>query len=187
MPVSWSRLEEICFQLAQKIIKKKLVFDRIICISRGGLVASRIFSDFLNLPVSNFTIVSYVKVGQPGKPKIVENLSIDIKNEKVLLVDEIVDHGSTLKKAVRYLDGFSPQKVTTLALFVKPWSQPKPDLWQVKTSKWVVFPYEVRETIENLVVVWRKQRHSGEEMKERFDKLGFPQKEVDSFLKIKLG
>lgn len=181
LPVSWTMLEKYCFQLAQKIIKKKLVFDRIVCISRGGLVIARIFSDFLNLPISNFTIVSYTSVAKTGKPKIVEKLGIKIKNERILLVDEIVDRGTTLKKALDYLFKASPRKVTSLALFIKPWSRPRPDLWQKKTGRWVIFPYESRETIEALGAIWRKEGFSKQMIKKRLLTLRFPPEEVDYF------
>ena len=183
LPVSWTRLKEICFNLAKKILEKDLQFDRIICVSRGGLVIARIFSDYLKLPISTFTIVSYSKLGESGEPKIVEPLKVDIKNEKVLLIDEIVDKGTTLSRAISYLQDFSPQIITTLAPFVKSWSQPLPDFWQVKTDKWVIFPYETRETIEELILILGKNHLSLKEIKIRLIKLGFGDNEVNYFLK----
>ena len=75
--ISWKKLHDLCFELLKKIKKEKLEFDRVVCISRGGLVVSRIFSDFLDLPISNFTIVSYVSVGKIGKPKVMEALAAE--------------------------------------------------------------------------------------------------------------
>lgn len=183
LPVSWKQLNTICFKLAKKILDKNLQFDRIVCISRGGLVIARLFSDFLKLPISTFTIVSYTKVGKAGKPKIVEPLKVDLKNEKILLVDEIVDKGTTLKKAISYLKDFSPDKIMTAIPFIKFWSSPLPDFWQVKTNKWVIFPYETREIIEELIPLWEKDHLSLKEIKNRLIKLGFEKNEIDYFLK----
>lgn len=179
--LSWEKLDKLCFELLQKIEAKKLEFDRIICISRGGLVVARIFSDFLNLPISSFTIVSYVSVGKTGKPKIMEDLKIKIKDEKVLLIDEIVDNGTTLETAVSYLKEFSPKQIISLAPIIKPWSKPRPDFWQIKTAKWVIFPYEIRETIEDLIKMWEKEKITLFKIKERLKKIGLPQDLVNYF------
>lgn len=182
LPVSWEQLDEICFRLAKKILVKDFHFDRIICISRGGLIIARIFSDLLKLPISTFTIVSYVKVGETKKPKIVEPLRVDIKNEKILLVDEIIDHGTTLKKAISYLVNFSPQKIVSAIPFVKPWSNPLSDFWQIKTKKWVIFPYEVRETIEDLISLWKKHHLSLKQIKNRLIRIGLQEDKINYFL-----
>ena len=148
--ISWDQIQDHCFQFSKTVIDKKIKFDRIVCISRGGLVISRILSDFLKLPISNFTLVSYASVGNSGEPKIVEKLAVDIKGESILLVDEITDKGTTLKAAFNYLKPLKPKKVTTFTPIIKPWSKPLPDYWQIKTDKWVVFAYDVRETIDDL-------------------------------------
>ncbi|MFC1711096.1 phosphoribosyltransferase [Patescibacteria group bacterium] len=184
--ISWQELHNLCFKLALKIEKENLRFDRIVCISRGGLIVARIFSDFLDLPISNFTIVSYVSVGNIGKPKIVEKLSIDIRNEKILLIDEIVDSGITFKKANVYLKELSPKSITTLAPVIKPWSKPKPDIWTLKTGKWVIFSYEIKETIKDLIKIWQKNKLTHEQMKKEFFKIGLPKKQVEYFLKNNL-
>ena len=182
LPISWERLETDCFKLAEEIEEAGLGLERIVAISRGGLVVARLFSDFLKLPISSFTIVSYVSVGKTGKPKVVEELGVEIRGERVLLVDEIVDHGTTLTKAQKYLKGFGPKQVWTAVPYIKPWSKVVPDFWRAKTDRWVVFPYEVRETIEDLVKIWRKEGVEKSKMKERFLKLGFARKMVERFL-----
>ncbi|MBU0619433.1 phosphoribosyltransferase [Patescibacteria group bacterium] len=180
--ISWQKLHQLCFQLAKKVFVQQLQFDRIVCISRGGLIVARIFSDFLDLPISNFTIVSCVSVGQTGQPKIVEKLGIDIKGERILLVDEIVDHGTTLKAAISYLTKLSPKKITSLALVIKPWSQPQPDFWQLKTNKWVIFPYEVKETIDDVIKIFQKQGKTKKQIEQIIFKLGFSPTQAEYFL-----
>lgn len=181
--LSWEKLHQLCFALLKKIEKRKLQFDRIICIARGGMVVARIFSDFLDLPISNFTIVSYIRVGRSSKPKVIEPLGVEIKNEKILLVDEIIDHGVTLKKAIAYLQRFRPKKIISLAPIIKPWATIEPDFWQLKISKWVIFPYEIRETIEDMIKLWQKDGLSKEKIKEKLIKIGLPQKKIDYFYK----
>jgi hypoxanthine phosphoribosyltransferase len=179
--ISWQELHHLCFELLKKVKKEKLEFDRIVCISRGGLVVARIFSDFLDLPISNFTIVSYASVGKIGKPKVMEALAANIKKERVLLIDEIIDSGMTLKKAISYLEKKEPQKIITLVPVIKPWTKLKPDFWQIETKEWVVFGYEVRETIDDVVKIWKKDGRKREEIKKGLIKIDLPKEQVEYF------
>lgn len=184
--ISWQKLHDLCFQLVKKIKNEKLKFDRIVCISRGGLVVARIFSDFLDLPISNFTIVSYVSVGKIGKPKVMESLAADIRNEKILLIDEIVDHGTTLKKAISYLEKKEPQKIVTLATVIKPWTKLKPDFWQMETDKWIIFPYEIKETIDDVVKMQPQKTQNrakhAKSVKEKLVGIGLSKEHIEYFL-----
>lgn len=181
LPVSWEELNDICFKMAKKILEQNLRFDRIACISRGGLVISRLFSDFLSLPISTFTIVSYIRIGKPAQPKVVEPIKVNIKNERILLIDEIVDRGTTLKKAIDYLFSFSPKEIVSLVPYVKSYSIPLPDFWEIKSDNWVIFPYETKETIKDLIPLWKKENLTQEEIRNRFIKLGLKKNEVDYF------
>lgn len=181
--ISWEEIQDHCFKFSKKVIKNKLKFDRIVCISRGGLVISRILSDYLKLPISNFTLVSYASVGHSGKPKIVEKLAVDIKGESILLVDEITDKGTTLKAADSYLTPLKPKKVTTFTPIIKPWSNPLPDYYQLKTDKWVVFAYDVRETIDDLKNIYKKDGKSLNDLKKEIQKLDFNPQQLNFFLK----
>jgi len=180
--ISWQQFHQDCFKLSQRILKKNLHFDRIVCISRGGLVVARIFSDFLDLPISNFTIVSYTSVNKTGIPKITDELSVNIKNQRILLVDEVVDHGTTLKKAITYLKKHSPKQIITLAPYIKTWSQLKPDFWRVETNKWILFPYEVKETVDDLTKIFKKQGKTKTEINKIILNLGFDQKQISAFI-----
>ena len=175
LPVSWQDLHNSCFEAAKKIIKKEIKFSRIIAISRGGLVVSRILSDFLELPISCFTIVAYAGINNKKRARIVEDLKIGIADETILLVDEVADSGETFILALNYLKKYKPKKVYTIAPFIKPWTKFKPDFWQEKTRSWIIFPYDVYETVNQL-----KNKVSDNQI----IKLGLAKKQVDYFLNI---
>lgn len=178
---SWEEMGNFCFRLAQKI-KKESGFDQIIAISRGGLVVGRILADFLGLPISLFTIRAYKEIGKIKEPKITEELRIDIKGKNVLLADEIVDTGNTLALALSYLKNFKPNKIKVAVLCYKERSKIIPDFFLFKTSAWVIFPYEVRETIKDLDQIWQKKGVSRKEIQSRLLKIGLPKNQIEYFL-----
>lgn len=180
-PLTWQQFHQDVFKLAKKVGESGQKFDRIVCIDRGGAVVARFLSDFLGLKISSFVMVAYKEVGKLSHPKIVEELKTEIKGENILLVDEIIDSGSSFEVAVEYLQNLGPNKIVTLAPYIKPISRFKPDFWQVKTDKWVVFPYEVRETIKDVTRILSKQGKSKEEIKMQIEEFGFNEEQVSYF------
>jgi len=146
--VTWQQLEDDCISLTKKI--EKVHIDRILCISRGGLVWSRMFSDLLgNVPVSHLTATSYTGIHQRKEVKI-SDLPDEkfIINQSLLIVDEIADHGNTFKKIKEYLHKFKNTKYYTLAPIIRSYTDPKPDFYLRIIDDWVIYPYEIRETKE---------------------------------------
>lgn len=105
--------------------------------------------------------------------------SAEIAGKRILLVDEICDSGKTFERALTYLNSAEeemsrPAAIKTACLVFKSKSLLKPDYYQDLIDKWVVFPYEVRETIEEL-----KDKMS----REKFVELGFDSKMVEELYK----
>ncbi len=170
--VSWEELERDCYLLAKKI--KKYKFDRILCISRGGLVWARMFSDLLgNLPVSHLTVVSYQDLKQQKEVKITETPS-RLKNERLLVVDEIDDTGKTLKIIKDYLRSLNIKKYYTLAPIIRTFSDPKPDFYLKIIDDWIIYPYEIKETYKAFLKVFKKK----EKAKKMLLKYGFKELEL---------
>jgi len=174
--ISWEKLHQLCFELAERIQKRNHGFDKIVAISRGGLVVARILSDFLQLPISHMTIVAYQEIGESNKPLITEGISVGVAGNKLLLVDEIVDKGRTLIRAKNYLANFGPKSIYAAVPIVKPLAQIKPDFSVYETDKWVIFPYEVKETIGQLVQKWQEKGYSHKEVTHALRQLGFAKK-----------
>ena len=179
--INWEKLHQLCFELAQKVDKANLKVNKIVAISRGGLVVARILSDFLDLPIAHISIVAYQEIGKITKPKITEGLGRDVSRNKLLLVDEIVDSGKSLAKGLTYLTKFKPTKIYSAGVIVKPKANPKPDFFVRITNKWAVFPYEVRETTEQLVEKWRKTGKKEKEIENGLEQLGFARELVKEF------
>ncbi len=185
LPITWSRLQQDVLTLAKKVRESDQEFDRLVCIERGGIIVSRLLSDFLKLPTSGFVMVSYKEFNQLSQPVIAEELKVDIHGERILLVDEIVDSGTTFRLALEYLQGCQPADIKTFAPYIKPTTKTEPDYWLVKTDQWVVFPYEVRETVEDLKELMCEKNLSEDEIIAQLVELNFPEAWVKYFYSTK--
>ncbi len=179
--VSWKQFHLLCFELAKQLEEEK-DFDVLVSISRGGHVISRILSDFLSLDVLNVTIQSYEGINNQKELKISQKLGVNLQGQRILLVDEIVDSGRTLERALSYLRRIKVKDVVSTALHVKPRTSIYPDYFVVETSNWVVYPYEVRETVEGIVPLWKKAGLSYDEMVRKLRKGGFNKMMVEKYL-----
>ncbi len=182
--ISWQQFHHDSFELAKLLHARE--FDLIISVSRGGHVLSRILSDFLQLPIFNVSVQSYTAIGVQGNLKMTQKLGRFLAGQRVLLVDEIVDSGKTLAHARKYLHRLRAKDVYSVALYVKPQAKPRPDLFHHITEKWVVFPYEVHETIQSLIPLWQKAAKPISDLKQKLIEGGIRSIYVDFFLSEKL-
>lgn len=171
--LSWNQYEKCCLNLAKKLVGVKI--DKIVAISRGGLVAARILSDLLSIPISHITIESYKRLKQKKYAAITEVPSTNFNNMRILIVDEIADSGKTFKRALSYFKNFHLKKIYTLALIIKSHTKPLPNFWARKIDAWVIFPYEVRETYNAFVKLFRSKEKAREKMLE----VGFKRWEIE--------
>ena len=156
LPVTWKDYHETAQKLAACILDHSEPFDKIIAISRGGLTLGHLLSDFLRIPISTMSIQSYTDIQTHGEIHITERLRTCIRGQRILLVDDVSDSGKTLVRAIKYLKYLSPKKITSVTMFYKPHSIYRPDFFARQTSKWIIFPYEMTETI---LLVSKQMQH----------------------------
>ncbi len=178
--VTFQQFAQLSFKLAAMIEPDHEAepFDFLISINRGGAVLSRILSDYLAIQVSAFGLASYVGINSQKELKIIQELNVDIQDKKVLLVDEICDSGKTFESAVKIAEKLQPRKLATAALFLKPHSTFIPTYHAVASQKWVVFPYEVRETLVGLDKFIQADPQTFTQLSAYFQSLGIAQSEI---------
>lgn len=180
---TWNQMGKFTFNLACQIIDSGEKFDRVVALAKGGWTWARTLVDYLNIDhLSSVRIKSYTGVNQAGKPRIIQALTDQIHDEKILIFDEVIDSGETIKKALDYLGVMGAQDLKTAALCYKPHSVIKPDFFAFTTSAWVVFPHEIREFIEASAHKWKGARISESEIRKRLDNLGIPNEQIKYFL-----
>ena len=185
--LSWDHFQHLVFKLAQKIKRSTRKFDLIVTIARGGLALSQILSDILNLPVAAFTAQSYFDLKQQKIPQVTYGLATSLTGKRGLLADEVCDTGKTFLKGIEYLQSLQAKKqdITTCCLHYKLHAVYQPDFYVDRTSKWIIYPSEIFETMRALLPVWQKQDLSIIEIKRRFLSLDFPKEQVEKFFNEK--
>ena len=183
--VSWKELQLTTHLLSEKINTEGKKHDLIVGIARGGLTVAHIASDFLQLPVASFTISSYKDLKQQELTEISFHVGGDLKNKNILLMDDCSDTGKTFIRGREYLLGLGASCVTTAAPFIKPWTKHFPDYYIVEIDKWIVWPFDMRETIEDLQTVLRKEKKSDEYIEKQLVDLKIPKKFISRYLKNK--
>lgn len=171
--VSWDELNRDCLELYEKI--KQIKFDRILCISRGGLVWARMFSDLLSLPVSHITAISFTGIHQRKNVKITELPNHEnLKNQILLVIDEIGDYGKTLAATIEFLNEIKIKKFYSLAPIIRTYTDPKPDFYLKVIDEWIIFPYELKETYAAFLKIFK----TPEEAKKKLLQNGFKPAEI---------
>jgi hypoxanthine phosphoribosyltransferase len=114
-----SRVKEIATELSNKFDNKKPIFI-------GVLNGSFIFiSDLvrnlsINCEVDFIKVSSYKGQNTTGTVKLLKDISADITNRHVVIVEDIIDSGLTIEFLVKRLKGASPQSISIVTLLLKP-------------------------------------------------------------------
>ncbi len=181
--LSWEALGLEIFDLAQKILESGQHFDRVIALAKGGLTFARSLTDYLDVKhLSSIQIEFYSGIGETlKKPVINQGLAVSIRNESILIFDDLVDKGETMALAKEYLAYHGPKSISTASLICKPWAKQAPDFHTHESKAWLIFPNESRETIHLLQKMWSEKGDSLEVITENLLKIGFPKAEVEFF------
>lgn len=148
--ISWDAVIKYCEELAEKT--KDFKPDIIIGISRGGLVPARILSDILAVKkVGVIGMKLYKKVGERyDAPEVTQELTMDIRGKKILLVDDVSDSGKSLAAIKEYVKSKGASEVKVATLHYKPHSVFRPDYYIGTTEAWIVYPWERHEVEREL-------------------------------------
>lgn len=180
LTLSWSKLHKDTYELAQKIKEEKI--DLIVAIARGGLSIAHILSDFIDVTITSFTISSYSNLQQGKDIKLLFKINGNIKNKRVLLVDDVSDTGKTFIRGTKYLKELGVKKIITAAIFIKPWTKHKPDHYIEETSSWIIFPYEIRETITALYKKFKNEGLTKKAVRVKLKNIGVEEYFINKYL-----
>lgn len=137
------------YKLAEEIMSSSHSFDAIVAIARGGFPPARFLCDFLNIErLYSIQIKHYSKGAEQQKEATVLNKNLgDIKDKKILLVDDVNDSGKSLIKAKEQLREAS--RVKTAVLHEKETTEFKVDYVAeyIHEWKWLIYPWAAAEDV----------------------------------------
>lgn len=155
--VSWSDYHQKIEQLAAKIYESQWEFNQIVCLARGGLRVGDILSRIFDQPLAILATSSYGGAGGKvrGSITFAHDLTMTTANlgSHVLLVDDLVDSGISLKRTLVWLDrkyGFYIDDIRTAVLWYKACSVIAPDYYvdYLLDNPWIHQPFEKYEAMD---------------------------------------
>lgn len=182
---TWDQIYEMLLNLVEKIRKNGFKPDIIVGVSRGGWPPARVLSDLMSNPnLANVRAEFYLGVAETKEePVLTQPVSMKVAGKKVLVVDEVADTGKSLKLVKEHIIEQDATEVKIATVYYKPWSIVKPDYYEKETSRWIVFPWETKETVRKIVKKCEKTGKpiGGEAAK--LVKAGISPRLVEKFLK----
>lgn len=150
---TWNKIYDRLLSQAEKIRQSCFKPDVIVGITRGGWIPARVLSDLLGISaLVTARVEFYLGVAETrNKPVLTQGVSAGVTGKKVLIVDDVADTGKSLQLARDHVVQQGAAEVRIATVYRKPWSVITPDYYEAETSGWIVFPWETKDTIRNIV------------------------------------
>jgi hypoxanthine phosphoribosyltransferase len=181
---TWNQIYEMLLCQAQKIKTQNYKPDLIVAIARGGVVPARILSDLLETPNLSFMQIEfYINISQTlQEPILTQTLTTNVTGKKILLIDDISDTGKSLKLAKTHLQHQGAIEIKIATLYEKPQSVTTPDFYEKQTNNWVVFPWDIKETLRKIIHSPLGKRILNQELA-KLVKAGLPKQLAEKLIK----
>ncbi|QYU67865.1 xanthine phosphoribosyltransferase [Leptolyngbya sp. 15MV] len=138
--VTWDQLHRDAKALAWRLVEKG-PWTGIVAITRGGLIPSAVIARELECRlIEAVSIVTYDEE-ERGQPRIVKPpvAALETKGEGWLIVDDLVDTGTTAKVIRALLP-----RAHFATVYAKPAGKPQVDTFitEVSQDTWILFPWD---------------------------------------------
>ena len=134
--LSYHDIHADCIELA-KIIKKKYKPEKLILISRGGLIPGSIIANFLGIQdIDVIALKTYQNRKRSSDIKVFKRIK---SLKKLVVIDDLVDSGETAKIVKEMMPNSK-----FVVLYAKTSGKKQADLhlYDFKDKDWLVFPWE---------------------------------------------
>lgn len=182
---TWTQLYTLLLEQAERICRCGFRPDVIVGVSRGGWLPARVLSDLLENPcLANVKAENYIGIGKTrDKPALTQGVSVCVAGKRVLVVDEVADSGGSLKLVKAHILEQGALEVKTATLYCKPQSVFKPDFYEKETDCWIVFPWEIKETVRKLFEAQKRDVAGFKKETAKLVGVGVPKRLIERFVK----
>ena len=142
-PVSWDHLHRDARALAWRLAGMRQ-WQAVICVTRGGLVPAAIIARELDIRLIDTICVATYDHKQQGSSKVLKDISAslrgDIDEENMLIIDDLVDTGTT----ARVVRDLLP-RAHFATVYAKPEGRPLVDsfITEVSQDTWIFLPWDL--------------------------------------------
>ncbi|UCE44437.1 MAG: phosphoribosyltransferase [Candidatus Bathyarchaeota archaeon] len=181
---TWDKIYDFLLSLAEKIREDGFKPDVIVGVSRGGWPPARVMSDLLENPeIANVKAEFYIGVAKTkGEPILTQPVSVSVEGKEVLLMDDVADTGKSLRLVNSHLKKKGAIEVKISTIYYKPWSVVVPDYYEKRTNSWVIFPWERKEAVRNIIKRYQSEGKTVKEAKDKLLRSGFDTQLAEKFI-----
>ena len=153
--VSWGEVHRLCRRLSGLIKATGYQPDIVVAIGRGGYIPARLVCDALDIMALTGIKIEHYLSGSIKRAKTVIRypLCVDIKDQRVLIVDDVNDSGDTLELATEHIQGFQPQEVRIAVMHDKRDTHYQVDYFAKRIIKlrWLIYLWAQHEDIHAFI------------------------------------
>jgi xanthine phosphoribosyltransferase len=137
-PVSWEQLHRDAKALAWRLAERG-PYERIVAITRGGLVPAHIIARELDVRVIDTVCISSYDHETQRAAEVLKSVAGDADGTGWLIVDDLVDTGATGRIVREMLP-----KAHFATIYAKPAGRPLVDTFVTEVSQdtWILFPWD---------------------------------------------
>ncbi len=146
---SWDEYYSLIYNLAEQIkpkIENKEI-NQILALARGGNIIGDALSRIFQLPLAIMFTASYNKDNKQNSLIIGDSIAkqYNLLNDKILIVDDLVDSGKTLETIKLHIENITGNKSYSSVIWKKTTCEFTPDYYvtTMLPHEWIVQPFEI--------------------------------------------
>ncbi len=179
--LSWDDVQSLTEEVASQILESGYMPDVIVAVSRGGFDPARILCDQLGIKrLASLQVEYYRDINENSRaPELVFPLNTEVPDTSILIVDDVSDTGTSLEVARDHVLERGASEVRVATLHVKPWTKFKPDFSASVVESWIIYPWEIVESINSITEKLRLEGLSSSNVERELIRLGFNRKQLE--------
>jgi hypoxanthine phosphoribosyltransferase len=149
--ISWEQYHHHIERLALTVYQSGWQFNQIVCLAKGGLRVGDILCRLFRQPLAILSAAAYGGQDNRCRGEVIfsQHLSMTAAQlgNRLLLVDDLVDSGITIKKAIDWLrehHGSEIEEIRSAVIWYKECSSLRPDYYveYLPNNPWIHQPFE---------------------------------------------